>query len=99
MVAKAPAAASETKSAQKKEDAATSPPKKASGASTKKAGGKVGAGKGRPKTGGEGKKKGEEEIEGAPLMLSPNGKEQRMKDEEKLKVCYITVQSFFFFVL
>ncbi len=72
---------------QPKKDAANSPPAKAS---TKKT---TAATKGsKPKTkGGDGKKKGEEDIEGAPLILVQNGKETRMKDEEKLKVLLLFV--------
>ena len=83
-MAKATPAAPPTSSEQKPtKTSATSPPTK--GSATKKSA--TGKGKMKGKVGGgDGKKKGEEDIEGAPLMLLPNGKEQRMKDDEKLKV-------------
>ena len=77
-----PTSAKEQKQSSK--DPANNPPAKAPSAK------KTTATKGKPKAkGSDGKKKGEEEIEGAPLMLVPNGKEQRTKDEEKFKVLYI----------
>ena len=39
-----------------------------------------------PQTTGKSKKDGEEAA-GPPLVFVPNGKEQRIKDEEKMKVC------------
>ncbi len=80
MVAKGPSSSSEQKPTTKKE--ASSPPTKAPAAKKSTA-----AGKGKPKAkAGDSKKKGEETIEGAPLILLPNGKEQRTRDDEKLKV-------------
>ena len=80
VMAKAPPTSSEQKPTEK---SVSSPPTKSSAGKKTVGGGAKGKPKGKAS---DGKKKGEEEIEGAPLVLLPNGKEQRNRDDEKLKV-------------